>query len=215
MSLVKISTFSERLKEALEDDDSIKITELASKIGMSKQAISSYTTNVRTPKRPVINAISEVLKVNPMWLLGYDVEKHLNINKKQGYKIPVLGKVQAGIPLEAVQDVIDEEEIDPAMALSGEYFALKIKGKSMEPRIYEGDVVIVKRQPDVESGQIAVVLVDGKDATVKIVEKHEDGIVLIALNPSVYSPHLYTNKHIEELPITILGRVVELRGKLE
>lgn len=207
--LKRISSFSERLTEALGDNTA---TGLAEKIGLSKQAISMYVNGKRTPKRPVIESISRILNVNPMWLMGYDVEKYFELN---AVKIPVLGKVQAGIPIEAVQDILDEEEIDARIALSGEYFALKIKGNSMEPRIYDGDVVIVRRQPDVESGQVAVILIDGNDATVKIVEKHEDGIVLIGLNPSVYPPHLYTNKQIEELPITILGKVVELRGKFE
>ncbi len=207
--LKRISSFSERLKEALGDNTA---TDLAEKIGLSKQAISMYVNGKRTPKRPVIESISRILNVNPMWLMGYEVEKYLEI---KSVKIPVLGRVQAGIPIEAVQDIIDEEEIDPKMALSGEYFALKIKGNSMEPRIYDGDVVIVRRQPDIESGQIAVILIDGKDATVKIVEKHEDAIVLIGLNPSVYPPHLYTKKQIDELPVTILGKVVELRGKFE
>ena len=213
MSLIKISTFPERLKESL-DETGVSVTDLASSIGMSKQAISSYITGNRMPKRPVINAISEALNRNPMYLLGYDIDKHIPANNAaKGIKIPVLGNVQAGIPVEAVQDILDEEEIEPSMALTGEYFALKIKGNSMEPRIFEGDVVIVRRQPDVENGTIAVVLVNGQDATVKIVEKNDDGIVLIALNPTAYTPHFYTNKQIEELPLTIIGKVVELRGK--
>ena len=83
----------------------------------------------------------------------------------------------------------------------------------MEPRILEGDVVIVKRQPDVESGKIAVVLVNGNEATLKRVKKQKEGITLIATNISIYEPHFYTNEEIEKLPVQILGEVVELRGK--
>ena len=78
----------------------------------------------------------------------------------------------------------------------------------------EGDVVIVRRQDDVDSGDVAIVLVNGDEATVKRVKKQEDGITLIANNISVYEPHYYSNKEIEELPVRILGKVVELRGKL-
>lgn len=106
------------------------------------------------------------------------------------------------------------EEITPDLAKTGEFFALKIRGHSMEPRMMEGDVVIVRRQDDVESGDIAIVLVNGNEATVKRVKKQEDGITLIATNTSVYEPHYYSNKEIEELPVRILGKVVELRGKL-
>lgn len=132
----------------------------------------------------------------------------------RGVRIPVLGRVVAGIPIEAVEEILDYEEITPELAASGEFFALKIRGHSMEPRMMEGDVVIVRRQDDVESGDIAIVLVNGNEATVKRVKKQEDGITLIANNISVYEPHYYSNKEIEELPVRILGKVVELRGKL-
>ena len=84
----------------------------------------------------------------------------------------------------------------------------------MEPRMMEGDVVIVRRQDDVESGDVAIVLVNGNEATGKRVKKQEDGITLIATNTSVYEPHYYSNKEIGELPVRILGKVIELRGKL-
>lgn len=132
----------------------------------------------------------------------------------RGVRIPVLGRVVAGIPIEAVEEILDYEEITPELAASGEFFALKIRGHSMEPRMMEGDVVIVRRQDDVESGDVAIVLVNGNEATVKRVKKQEDGIALIATNTSVYEPHYYSNKEIEELPVRILGKVVELRGKL-
>ena len=91
---------------------------------------------------------------------------------------------------------------------------LKVKGASMEPRFIEGDTVIVRRQPDVESGEIAIVFVNSDEATMKKVLKQLSGITLIALNPAVYEPHFYTNEQIAELPVTIYGKVVELRGKL-
>ena len=81
MALNKVASLSDRLKEGLSDD--ITVTELANKIGMSKQAISTYVTGIRVPNRPVINAISEVLNINPMWLMGYDVKKTMHINPKK------------------------------------------------------------------------------------------------------------------------------------
>ncbi len=99
------------------------------------------------------------------------------------------------------------------MASKCDYFALKIKGKSMEPKFSENDVVIVRKQPTLESGEIGVVVVNGCDATVKKVYKQENGISLIALNQDVFAPKFYDNKEIEELPVKILGKVVELRAK--
>lgn len=65
-----------------------------------------------------------------------------------------------------------------------------------------------------DSGDIAIVMVNGDEATVKRVKKQEDGITLIATNTSVYEPHFYSNQEIRDLPVRILGKVVELRGKL-
>lgn len=132
----------------------------------------------------------------------------------RGVRIPVLGRVVAGIPIEAVEEILDYEEITPELAATGEFFALKIRGHSMEPRMMEGDVVIVRRQDDVDSGDVAIVLVNGDEATVKRVKKQPEGITLIATNTSVYEPHFYSNKEIADLPVRILGRVVELRGKM-
>lgn len=84
----------------------------------------------------------------------------------------------------------------------------------MEPRILNGDIVIVRRQDNVDNDDIAIVLVNGNEATAKRVKKQEDGITLIATNTSVYEPHFYSNKEIQSLPVKILGKVVELRRKL-
>lgn len=130
-----------------------------------------------------------------------------------GVRIPVLGRVVAGIPIEAITDIIDYEEIPAQMAKSGTYFALQVKGRSMEPTLHEGDVVIVRQQPEVENGEIAIVLVNGNDATVKEVKEGPDGLTLIGHNVGVYSPHFYTREQIQDLPIRIIGKVVELRRK--
>ncbi|MCI7194333.1 LexA family protein [Acidaminococcus fermentans] len=131
----------------------------------------------------------------------------------RGVRIPVLGRVVAGIPIEAITDIIDYEEIPAQMAKSGTYFALQVKGRSMEPTLHEGDVVIVRQQPEVENGEIAIVLVNGNDATVKEVKEGPDGLTLIGHNVGVYSPHFYTREQIRDLPIRVIGKVVELRRK--
>ena len=98
------------------------------------------------------------------------------------------------------------------MASSGEYVALKIQGSSMEPRMFEGDVVIVRVQSSVEHGEVAVVMVDGGEATVKKVQFQSSGILLQPFNPS-YDPIFYSNEEIEKLPVRIFGKVVECRQK--
>ena len=92
------------------------------------------------------------------------------------------------------------------MARGGEYFGVLIKGNSMEPRICEGDIAIVRSQPDVESGDIAIVLVNGENGTCKKVMKNESGLTLISFNPQ-YEPMFFTWKQVSDLPVTIRGKV--------
>lgn len=210
-----VDELKNRLKMALSIRD-LKPVDLVEKTKIPKSAISQYMSGYAKPKQDRIYLISEALNINEAWLLGYDVpmEKDQNVSDKiEGVKIPVLGYVAAGIPIDAIEYIIDYEEIPQEMARTGEFFALKIKGNSMEPRICNGDVVIVKKQPDVNNGEIAIVLVNGDEATCKKIKKNELGINLIPLNTAGYDVMFYTNEQIIELPVIILGKVVELRGK--
>lgn len=128
--------------------------------------------------------------------------------------INVLGRVAAGVPIEAMENVIDTEEISDELARTGEFFGLEIHGDSMEPRMYDGDVVIVRQQDDAENGDIVIAMVNGSDATCKRLMKYAHGISLLSLN-SRYEPMMFTNEEILEKPVKIIGKVVELRGKLK
>ena len=130
-----------------------------------------------------------------------------------GVKIPLLGKVAAGLPIEAVENLIGEEEISERLASSGKYFALLIKGDSMSPDIQNGDKVIVRQQVLVESGQIAVVLVNGDEAVCKEFRKTSTGVMLVSRNPN-YEPMVFTYEELETKPVKIVGRVVEVRREL-
>ncbi len=189
----------------------LTMKELGDIIGVSESTISLYENGKREPDFTILKNISNYFNVTIDYLLGND-----NINDetsvKKGIKIPVLGKVQAGIPIEAIEDIIDYEEITEDMAKKGNYFALQVRGKSMEPRFSEGDVVVVLKQTTAETGDIAIVLVNNNDATIKKIKRTKEGIMLIPLN-SAFEPWFYTNEEIEALPVTILGKVVELRAK--
>lgn len=134
-------------------------------------------------------------------------------------RIPVIGTSAAGIPLEAIQQYIDDsdpstwEEISSNMAAAGTYVAVKIKGDSMQPRIMDGDVVIVRLQEDVDNGDTAIVFVNGDEATCKKIKKRPEGVMLIPNNPE-YEPMFYSASEVEQLPVRIYGKVVEVRGKL-
>lgn len=210
MAIIDTDKFSARLTDALSSSDENTYT-LGNKLGLAPATISRYTNGKMTPKLPTVYSIAEILNVNPLWLMGGDVERRIR-KKSSAVKIPVLGLVRAGIPMDAVEYILDYEEISEDMARQGEFFALQIKGDSMEPKISDGDVVIVRKQPDVESGEIAIVLVNGDEATIKKVQKFHGGINLVPSNPS-YEVKTFTNEQIETLPVQILGKVVELRAK--
>lgn len=130
------------------------------------------------------------------------------------YRIPVVGRVAAGQPILAQEEIIDYEYIDERLHRGGDqYFGLVVKGTSMEPTIHDGDTIIVRVQEEVENGQIAVVLVDGEDATVKEVKESEDGLTLIGHNVAVYTPHFYSREEVERLPVRIIGRVIQSISK--
>lgn len=185
--------------------------ELAKRMGYkSRSTIARIENGDNDVSQSKLKKFAEILDVSIDFLLD-DGNKKMQIPHSRGVRIPILGRVVAGIPLEAITDIEGYEEITPKMASLGEYFALKIRGHSMEPRIEDGEIVIVKQQEDVECGDVAIVLVNGDEATCKQVKKSPEGITLIGFNPVVYPPHFYSNKEIEELPVRVIGRVVESR----
>lgn len=199
---------SERIKKRRKELG-LSAEAVAERLGVSPATIYRYEKkDIKKFPSDILEPLAEVLHTTPMYLLGIEE----NSENKNKYLVPVLGTVRAGLPIEAVETIIDYEEISEDMAKQGEFFALQIKGDSMEPRICEGDVVIVRKQSDVDSGDIAIVLVNGEEATIKKIQKFDGGINLVPGNPS-YDVRTYTNEQIESLPVQILGKVVELRGK--
>lgn len=187
----------------------IKQIDLAKMLSVSQAALSGYETGKYQADTATYQKMAEIFGVTVDYLLGGEAAPV----KKNTIHIPVLGRVAAGIPIEAIEEVIDYEDLDADTFGDGEYFGLQVKGHSMEPKISDGDVVIVRRQPDVENNEIAVVLVNGDDATVKRIKKGPQGVTLLPSNPA-YEPMFYTNEEIESLPVKVIGRVVELRAKL-
>lgn len=184
--------------------------ELATKLGVSPSTISMYEVGKREPDFEIEEKIADFFNTDLNTLRGRDSERKIF---SKGISINVLGRVAAGIPIEAVENIIDTEEISEEMARTGEFFGLKIHGDSMEPRMYEGDVVIVRQQEDAETGDIVIALVNGNDATCKRLTKYAGGIALTSLNTK-YDPIMFSNEEIISKPVKIIGKVVELRGKL-
>lgn len=190
----------------------LTLAEIADKVGVSEATVQRWESgNIKNIRHERIARLADVLQVSPAFLMGWDDAQHAE-QPRRAVRIPVLGRVQAGIPIEAVEEILDYEEITPEMASTGDHFALRIRGASMEPKFSDGDVIIVRKQPDADTGDIAVVLVNGDEATVKKIKKSPSGIALLPTNPA-FEPMFYSPQEIEALPVTIIGKVVELRAK--
>lgn len=208
---------AKRLQVALRNAD-LSAQELSNKSGVAKSSISQYVNGSHKPSNISSGKMAAVLNVNALWLMGFDVPmkesiQNASVSSVKGVQIKVLGRVAAGIPIAAITDIIDTEEISEKLARTGEFFGLQIHGDSMEPRMYEGDVVIVRQQDDAESGDIVIAMINGDDATCKRLTKYAGGIGLVSLNTK-YEPMMFSNQEILEKPVKIIGKVVELRGKL-
>lgn len=200
--------FSNNLNRLVRDSGKTQ-KEIADRIGVSPQTFNTWCQGIAIPRMGKIQALADFFGVGKTDLLD---EKNEEVSYR-AVRVPVYGRIPAGIPLEAVQDIIDWEEISPDMIADGsEYIALKVTGTSMYPKYLDGDVVIVKIQPDCESGQDAVVYVNGYEATLKKVLKKEGCIILQPLN-SEYEPGIY-DYNDEQNPVRILGVVKEIRRKV-
>ena len=215
-----VSDFPTRLNEAL---NGMSQAELADKIGISKQAISTYINGTRSPKQPTIEAICRALNVSPAWLLGYDVEKSLSatIKPKKSddeilgtmpvgtmYRIPIIGSVRCGFGGQVIEELIGYDYAD--VKNHEEYMFFQSVGDSMEPYIEEGDLALVHQQPDVESGELAVVILNGDEGVLKKVIKKGKAITLVSFNND-YEPVTYLGEELND--IRIYGKVVETKKK--
>ena len=205
------------LIKKLRTDNGMTLEELGDKVGVGKSTVHKWENGmIANMKRDKIAKIAKVFGVSPSYLLGWDNNVSPITNgtkqKRPGISINVLGRVAAGVPIEAIEDVIDTEEISDEMASGGYFFGLQIHGDSMEPKMSEGDVVIVRQQNDAESGEIVIAMVNGDEATCKRLRKYDGGIMLLSNNPK-YEPMIFTSEDIVNKPVRIIGKVVELRCK--
>ena len=193
----------------------MKQSDLAKRLNVKQNTVSNWETGRSEPDFTTLQKMAEIFDTTIDYVLGNSSEippeKITSV-----LRIPVLGSIPAGIPLEAIEDIIGWEEIPAAMCAGGrEYFALRVSGDSMWPDYLDGDIIIVRKSPTCDTGDVCAVLVNGSDATLKQVKRSETGdIALIPRNPS-YPPRIYTPKEIADLPVTIAGVVVELRRKIK
>lgn len=175
--------------------------ELSDETGISKSSISQYIHGYSKPRPTNIVKLARALDVDPGWLTGFDVPM-----KKAEECLPIYeaaageGRIGDGSPCGEYRITIDQDHV-----------LVEVKGDSMYPTLQDGDIVAVKPQKYVDSNsQIALVKINGDEATLKRVEMRDDGILLIGDNISVYQPHFFSAEQVSSLPVSIEGVVVTM-----
>ena len=200
--------FSENLKKqaAIAGENQPDIAEV---LGVTKSAVNSYFTGTKMPRMDRIKKLADHFGCNVSDLVD---DKSIE-DQITAVAIPVLGTVPAGVPIEAIQDILGYEEIPKIMADTGEFFCLRVEGNSMYPLLYSGETIVIKKQETADNGDIVVALVDNEETTVKRLKKVSDGIILEAENPE-YNSLYFNEKQIQNEKVKIIGKAVESRKKL-
>lgn len=214
-----IDTFQNRLYKAMTIKN-MKQVNLVEKTGLDKTLINKYLSGKANAKQDKLTILADALNVNEIWLMGYEVPMDRNLNslnitpisKLNQLQIPILGKVKAGYNYLADENKIGRLYLDYIPSDPENYYALQVTGDSMEPLFSNGDIAIIHKQDDFESGNTCIVLINGDEATVKNVVRMEDGIDLIAMNP-YYPVRHFSSEDMEKIPVKIIGKVVEARKR--
>lgn len=201
-------TVGDRIRQARLEQD-VTQQELADYIGVSKQAVYKYenniVTNIPTDK---VDAIAKRLRVSPAYLMGWEEQPAPAASKEptippgfmpmpEMVQVPLIGSIACGTPITAEQNIKSYVGVPAAWRAD---FALECHGDSMAPTICDGDVVCIRSQPEVEQGQIAAVRI-GEEATLKHCYYQNGVVQLIADNPSVCPPMVYTGSDLDEIEV--------------
>lgn len=190
------------------------------KAGLESLKKHGLFPEVRSKYPNFVENVAQYLGTTPEELLDETslefFQKKVPETSSSGICIPVLGTIPAGIPLEAIEDILDWEEIPLAWGSGGrKYFGLRVKGDSMYPRYLEGDTVILRKETTCESGDDCAVLVNGSEATLKQVMIRGNGSLELRPANPICPPRIYSPAEVESLPVQIIGVVVELRRKIK
>lgn len=212
---MKFEVTAKRIRQALSRAD-MSAKDLSERTGVQEASISQYVNGYHKPSNISAGKIGKVLGVDPLWLMGFevpmikvdDLPSYSNVHPVTTRRFPLLGSVACGEPIMMAEEV--DVDMDTTVDIKAD-FCLRCKGDSMiNARIYDGDIVFVKKQPTVENGQIAVVAIDD-EATLKRFYRYSDVIVLRAENPSYADIVLTPEEHKR---VRVLGRAVWLQGSI-
>ena len=202
------------------DEHGMSSTEFANRVGVSRAYIYMLKRGKRykaekdvIPSVDTIEKLAKAMMMSSGELMALITEKDKTTHKEgKSASIPLVGRVAAGMPIHAEDNIIGYVDIPKRVAEQNDMFALLIKGNSMYPEIKDGDIVVVRKQSVVENRDIAIVRINGEDATCKKIEITDKGITLIPINPE-YESKFFTKEEVETLPIEIVGKVFEVRRR--
>lgn len=212
--------------EKLCKERGIRPADVSRGTGISTATLTSWKKGAYTPKSDKLALIASFfgvsldylmgvsaspLPMSPEWQDADEFEADLD-ERPESVWVPVIGRVAAGFRKIMNEEILGFEPVDYDLAESGRFFALRIAGDSMEPEIKKGSTAIVRCQQDADSGDVCVVSINGDEATCKRIQKTDNGIMLVSNNPA-YPPRYFSAKEIKDEPVTILGRVMEVRTK--
>lgn len=200
--------FSKRLLELMVDNNDTTYS-LGEYLHLSNASISRYTTGRMAPKVPTVQAIAEKYGVNPAWLMGTEgADKYTDKARPDVKRIPIIGTIAAGGPILAHENIEGYEVVPENASVD---FCLRVKGDSMiGARILDGDLVYIRKQPTVDNGEIAAVIIDD-EATLKRFYKFNGSVLLRSENPN-YPEQRYTKKDMKQ--ILILGKAIFFRSEV-
>lgn len=219
-----MATYNERIKQ-LRIKNKLTLKEVADKLKITEATAQRYESGngIKAVPYEKIVEYAEIFGCSPSYVMGWEVydkkepaparSLDLILDMKDIVAVPVLGKIAAGTPIYADENKIGTIYVSPELKKDDEIFALRVKGDSMIPRIQDGDILVVRKQEEAENGDIVCALINGDEACVKKLQKYKDAIALISLNPT-YEPMHFTAQEVEQLPVRILGKVIEVRSKI-
>lgn len=178
--------------------------ELGFRIGVKHNTISGYENGTNEPEQNILFAIADVLNVSINDL--FPSPTNIIPSTPKTVRIPVLGTIACGEPILAEENITEYITESPDRLPDGRLFYLQAKGDSMEPTIPNGALVLIREQPEVETGMIAAILINGDtEATLKRIKRQGDMVILMPDNPS-HEPIVVT----PENPARIIGRAVQV-----
>ncbi len=203
-----------RIKE-LRKNKGLSLKKLGEELGVAESTMSLYENEKRQVDYSTLIKLSNIFDVTIDYLLGNDDTKlpegAIPVDVSTFIKIPVYGEVSAGTGCFAENHIIGYEYISPdSISQYEEYFFLKVKGDSMEPQICNGDYALIQKQTSVDSGSIAVVIIDNEDGVIKKVNYGSDWIELVSFNP-YYPPRRFEGSDVQR--ISVVGLVKEIKRK--